>query len=583
MENLSNDLKVEMVIPAVQNDCYYTYNVYQYLNPAQKPIFNGRIFVKQGQTLITLYLNDIIESCKLTDNMLSSVDDNIDIHVNKRPISININVRLFDASGANIRTETKYYLLNSNYPFKDYLNAFKTQRELNDDYTYTLIPYLQGINAVSYDSADTTLECYPHYPAIRTNNLNYIQLFQNGSNVDSLRLGIVDKEGAPTQNFIYNINIPAQSNDTAISVKLNSLVDIMNDDADGIYVSQSKWSDTIITGYKLFTVRINDFDMRDQEAYWFMHDWAYTDGYFKAYDQTYGEKYAVTDPDTGKDYIEFLSKVPADKLSEYYADLANLRTYGIDVNIQDVTSTVKFYHTTAYFRGTETLYDMNILLNQVYGMDADFLRTKNPAFYLMIDNEDSGMIAFDTPYAIYDPILLSRVWSKNEAALINGAFDEDSQGFFESGKTATATYKETQTEWYPMKVAIVDNCPAKYYLQWYDRFGGIQCQPFDGKSIASVEYDRQELKDLMNHRRINNVGSQAKWQLNTKWIVEDLYPFYESIFVSPYLKLYDTKEDKSYDVIITDKDYTEKTWSNQKKLISLTINLEENTKRHILY
>ena len=44
---------------------------------------------------------------------------------------------------------------------------------------------------------------------------------------------------------------------------------------------------------------------------------------------------------------------------------------------------------------------------------------------------------------------------------------------------------------------------------------------------------------------------RPKWKLNTKWLNKEVYPFYESIFVSPYLQLYDAKEDKLYNVLVS--------------------------------
>lgn len=575
MINLSTNNKVTLTLQSPATDKYYYYTV---LDKNNKPIYLGRYYLALGEYKIEIYYNDIVNNYRYTENVLNK---GTEVHaVNTISAEFTVNV-YSDLNRTNKVGEAPITIfLNTSYPFKDYEAPFATVAEAESTGTKSSIclPYLQGLENVSITDESTELTLYPTYPLALTDKLAYSQILNTGKDIHQILIG--NKKLDNTWNY-KTYTLVDNTTDFYISQLMQDFGSTL-EYSDGIYISTDQWATTTTTGYKLFKVRINDFDMRDQEAYWFMHDWAYTDDYFKAYDQTYGAKYAVVDPATGKDYIEFLSKVPADKLSEYYADLANLRTYGIDVNIQDVNGTINFYQTSAYFRGTETLNDMNILLNQVYGMDEDFLRIKNPFFWFMIVHEDSGMATFDTPYAIYDPILLSRVWGMNETALINSAFDEDSQSFSESGKSATATYESTETYKF-MKVANIDTCPAKYYLQWVDRFGGIQCQPFDGKATPGITYNRENITNFLNEKRLSNIGQQAKWEINTNWLDEKYYPFYESIFVSPYLKLYDTKNDKSYNVIVTENEYLEKTFDNQRDLFNLTLNVEETIEKHNVY
>lgn len=132
-------------------------------------------------------------------------------------------------------------------------------------------------------------------------------------------------------------------------------------------------------------------------------------------------------------------------------------------------------------------------------------------------------------------------------------------------------------------VAQIDSCYSRYYLQWQDRMGGFQSQPFNDKYTYSESFETETLTDYQGRKRLSNVGVTGKFKINTDWIKEDLYPYYESIFTSPVLFLYDTKEDKRYSVLVTDSDYTEKTYSNQKKLFNLTLNLELNNKQNIVY
>lgn len=133
-----------------------------------------------------------------------------------------------------------------------------------------------------------------------------------------------------------------------------------------------------------------------------------------------------------------------------------------------------------------------------------------------------------------------------------------------------------------IKVAIIDNCPARYYLQWQDRLGGFQSQPLKDNVTYSETFSNEQVQSYTNAKRNSTVGVQPKWKLHTGWIEERIFPLYESMFVSPYLVLYDSLYDKAYDVMITG-DWTEKTFKNQKKLLDITINLEANTKQNIIY
>ena len=133
-------------------------------------------------------------------------------------------------------------------------------------------------------------------------------------------------------------------------------------------------------------------------------------------------------------------------------------------------------------------------------------------------------------------------------------------------------------------VGVMDGCPAKYYLQWQDRLGSVQSQPFDGTDTVSFDYETDTIKDSFGEKRVLNSEQTIKWKINTGWINEKLYPFYESIFVSPYLRLYDSENDISYSVLVTDKAFTEKTFANNShQMFNLTLNLELNKTQKCLW
>ena len=134
-------------------------------------------------------------------------------------------------------------------------------------------------------------------------------------------------------------------------------------------------------------------------------------------------------------------------------------------------------------------------------------------------------------------------------------------------------------------IAIMDGCWAnkRYYLAWMDRYGDYMSQPFEGKSEYSEDFEKSEMKDYKLRRRIIHNELQPKWKLNSNWINEEFYPFYEAIFTSTYLLLYDTKTDRAWNVILSNNSYLEKTFKNQKHLFNLEIKVEANTKQNYIF
>ena len=132
------------------------------------------------------------------------------------------------------------------------------------------------------------------------------------------------------------------------------------------------------------------------------------------------------------------------------------------------------------------------------------------------------------------------------------------------------------------RIAIIEACKSRYYLLWQDRFGSYQSQPFKGKMEYSENITNSEYVSYTGERHKYNVQVQPKWKINSGWITEDLFPFYESIYVSPILKLYDTQTETEYDVILNDN-YVEKKYVNEKKLLSIELNLEATEKQNITY
>ena len=129
----------------------------------------------------------------------------------------------------------------------------------------------------------------------------------------------------------------------------------------------------------------------------------------------------------------------------------------------------------------------------------------------------------------------------------------------------------------------IDMCPSQYYVQWIDRYGTYQCQPFSKISTFSNDYNTTH---MMSYDKVKKpIFNQVKstWNLNSEFIPENKLPYYESLFVSPKVILYDAKNDASYNVVLTDTKFVEKTFANQqRRMFNLQITLEKANEQYIL-
>lgn len=132
------------------------------------------------------------------------------------------------------------------------------------------------------------------------------------------------------------------------------------------------------------------------------------------------------------------------------------------------------------------------------------------------------------------------------------------------------------------KAAFLDDCPSPYYLQWQDRMGSFQSQPFNGKIKFSETFNKLETLNYFEKSKLSGVNVTAKWTIRTDFIPEELYPYYESIFISPYLILYDVENDISYEVKVTG-DWAEKYYREGRRMINLELDLEEVVKQKNIY
>jgi hypothetical protein len=75
----------------------------------------------------------------------------------------------------------------------------------------------------------------------------------------------------------------------------------------------------------------------------------------------------------------------------------------------------------------------------------------------------------------------------------------------------------------------------------------------------------------------------VSYDLKSDWLSFDEYNAYESIFVSPYIYLYDTKLNHLTPVTCTQKQWVEKNTKNTKKPFNLQITVTANKNQNIVY
>lgn len=130
-------------------------------------------------------------------------------------------------------------------------------------------------------------------------------------------------------------------------------------------------------------------------------------------------------------------------------------------------------------------------------------------------------------------------------------------------------------------IAKVDDCPSKYYLIWMDRTGAYQCQPFTKKTTITEDINSVNVMNLRGDIRPARKEVKTIFNINSDWLNKEEYKAFESIFISPYLYLYDTELDEGYWVNCTQKKWDEKSHLNKPYNLSLT--LETNNTQNILY
>lgn len=125
---------------------------------------------------------------------------------------------------------------------------------------------------------------------------------------------------------------------------------------------------------------------------------------------------------------------------------------------------------------------------------------------------------------------------------------------------------------------------SKYYLLWFDRLGGTQCQPFGCKNTESETLTNTNKRDKFDTESSIRIKGDTTLELNTNWLTDKEIEGFESLFVSPAVALYDSERDTFYNVRVQDKTFTYKTFKNQgRKLNNMKVKVKLAETENIVY
>lgn len=481
-------------------------------------IFYGSVFLESGTTSYTFDITDLVRNDKYNYNRIYS-----ELSTVWAMPAYFVNVTTDES---DVSSDTVTVWLGYRYPnYKSYMDCHLWDYRETTEYPKTLIP-LQGAHYVG----DTIVnKLTPHYPLINTDkfNMRWLQLtnsvYKEGhTNNAQLFRFVVNNSYSKTyiedNSFIYPISM--------VNVPLSYLLRDIGTQTPQVYLPTTQATNWNYTGDEQGGMYVNGE---------FSSDWVSSQS------------------------IAFISVDGDNPLAQF-----NIQPNSSAIEINAPLTDELYNYITGeginyiLFAVTDDITDTNRWKYIWFTIDKNFQRPENGilSMNIPIDIEEDGN------GNIYITITTQDL---NNSVTITSNIQSNVNFYIED-----------------LSVATFDTCPSRYYLQWVDRMGSFQCQRFNDKVTYSEKFNKEEYENYKHERKLKNITITSKWEINTDWIPEELYPFYESIFISPSLVLYDSYEDKSYNVLVTG-DYTEKTFKNQKRLINLTLQLELSKSQNILY
>lgn len=217
----------------------------------------------------------------------------------------------------------------------------------------------------------------------------------------------------------------------------------------------------------------------------------------------------------------------------------------------------------------------------------DAARDYEGGIYILFSKTESTSVGFGNYDRVYWNLesLPSSIVGKNIIFHSNVYYDDENTWNLNAPTIGVRPQTNPKIDFNGDYFAVLDACPDRFYLQWQDRMGGFQSQPFNKYYTYKESFKSQTITDYKGIKKVSNVEVVPKFTISTDWIDEQYYPYYESIFTSPVLFLYDTEEDHLYSVIVKNSEFDEKRYDNnrQHKLFNLTLNLELNKNQTIIY
>lgn len=217
----------------------------------------------------------------------------------------------------------------------------------------------------------------------------------------------------------------------------------------------------------------------------------------------------------------------------------------------------------------------------------DYSNLEGDPVYMIASKNENNQLPEDLPdlnYALYDStdsVFSVNITGDKYSDLLSSSYNSTEVGIIPVDQQHYDDDFTTMQSYTP--IAKVDECPADYYLIWMDRTGAYQCQPFTKKVRLKENIQTTNIINNVDQTRPVLKSVTDVWTVNSDWLTEEEYKAYESIFVSPYIYLFDTNLNEGYWVNITNNVWEEKTYKNNGKPFNLQLTLQSNRAQNIIY
>lgn len=524
MYYLDEDIIITIYPSGATKDLVCPYTVYRKENGKDVTIFNGNVFIGKGTSAVYFQVNDIVGSFRwdTTDTDNPNYRSIFDIPV-KADKSI---IGLVDQYKITVKAES--YTVSS--------------------------PYFQVANIYRYPFQKTSLTTQL---ADDMANMLYGSYNKGKGMVYPPRLPFIESENFPFTTVIYNF--------TPFDTEYSCYYSITNTE---------NWGNEVKKG----NTKINPYDdssvqyVRDTTANMFNNIVPKADASVGTFGIVNAYQTKVQCLDTGDGDFTYAGDEDFQKKGSYY--MAGWTT-NYNLTSIKVGYTLDNQYTITPTAGKAVTFSQDITIGDIPTSGGDL-----QGISIACSLDDSSSTTFVLWFYIdYTKTTLQ----KGDTVTLSFAYYVDNTNqFIRIGNCHIQKYTLATRSVYQM--AVVDFCPKDYYVIWQDRYGGLQSQPFSKTLTYSEDITHREIVSYNGYRSFGNSDIQPKWHLNTDWIDEKYYPIYESILISPYVRLYDTKEDKFYEILITDSSYTEKTFKNQQRqMFNFSIEAELAKTQSLLY